>query len=191
MPYNTAIPGWMSEGSLRAIESLAKRVPAHGTVIEVGAFLGRSTWAWARSVPPTATVITMDYWNGNTIPDENLRTMLGDRTPPVRMDFAQFAANTKDCWNIIAIRGNSANILPRLAPQSADLVFIDGGHRYEEVKVDAALALNLLKPTGTLCGDDYSPRWPGVVQAVDEIAKMAEKRVETSQDPSIPIWVLA
>ena len=48
----------------------------------------------------------------------------------------------------------------------ADIIYIDAGHEYEAVLLDAQLYWNLLNPGGYIIFDDYS--WPGVIKAVDE-----------------------
>ena len=54
------------------------------------------------------------------------------------------------------------------APQSVDLVFLDGDHRVAGVRQDIASYRPLVKPGGILCGHDYHIRehW-GVTEAVD------------------------
>ena len=50
------------------------------------------------------------------------------------------------------------------------MVFIDGDHRYEEVKLDIIHALGLIRSGGIISGHDYSHKtWPGVKRAVDEV----------------------
>lgn len=62
MPYNLRIPGQFTERELWAIEALAKLVPPGGVVVEVGSFLGMSSYAWAKSVDPSVTVYCIDAW---------------------------------------------------------------------------------------------------------------------------------
>lgn len=49
-----------------------------------------------------------------------------------------------------------------------DLIFLDSDHTYEHVSKEIAASLNWLKTDGILAGHDYTPEWPGVMQAVDE-----------------------
>ena len=56
MPYNLRIPGRFTERELWAIEAMAKSVPPGGVVVEVGSYLGLSSYAWAKSVDPSVTV---------------------------------------------------------------------------------------------------------------------------------------
>ena len=50
-----------------------------------------------------------------------------------------------------------------------DIVFIDGDHSYEMVKIDILRWKALLKEDGLLIGHDYSNKYEGVVKAVNEV----------------------
>jgi hypothetical protein len=50
----------------------------------------------------------------------------------------------------------------------ADLIHLDAGHGYADVKEDLRLWYPNLRPGGCLLADDYTSGWPGVVQALDE-----------------------
>ena len=63
MPYNLRIPGWMPEGELKVLEQVARVVPMNGRVVEVGPFLGRSSWCWAKSVHPSVKITCLDIWD--------------------------------------------------------------------------------------------------------------------------------
>ena len=67
------------------------------------------------------------------------------------------------------LRMTSAEALLQVADGSLGLVFVDGDHSYESVKVDMGWYAKV-RPGGILCGHDYAHRfsWSGVVRAVDE-----------------------
>ena len=54
------IPGFMHPEDLRVIARLAATVPASGVIVEVGSWLGQSTFAWASNT--RATVFAIDLW---------------------------------------------------------------------------------------------------------------------------------
>lgn len=90
--------------------------------------------------------------------------------------FDQFLSNIihlKLESKIIPLKGFSHQILPDFN-QKVDLIFIDGSHKYENVKFDIINSLKLLKPNGIICGDDWgiplSNISEGVVRAVEEVA---------------------
>jgi len=53
--YDLTIRGEITHRELQAMEAVAKLVPRDGVVVEVGSYLGRSSWAWAKSVDPSVT----------------------------------------------------------------------------------------------------------------------------------------
>lgn len=58
-----------------------------------------------------------------------------------------------------------------VADASLDLVFIDADHTYKSVSADIRAWLPKVRPGGILAGHDYSSFFPGVVQAVRELAQ--------------------
>lgn len=68
-------------------------------------------------------------------------------------------------------RGYSAEVLRGFTDAYFDWVYIDGNHLYEFVKQDLELSFAKTRPSGHICGDDYtSGGWwnGGVKRAVDE-----------------------
>lgn len=55
-----------------------------------------------------------------------------------------------------------------------DLIYIDAGHEYEEVKNDISNCLRFLKPGGIICGHDYNSTYSGVIKAVNEFFEGVE-----------------
>lgn len=66
------------------------------------------------------------------------------------------------------------------------LCYVDGDHSYEGALFDIQHFLALF-PTCFLCGDDYSPVWPGVIRAVDEIAGQYKKELVLKPKS---LWIL-
>jgi len=187
MPYNTSIPGWMHKADLEAIEHLSKVVRPGGSVLEIGAFLGRSTWAWCHSVPKDATVYTVDHWAW--MPGE---TDYGPGNPGYPLDRTKtpkelFDSYVTDCPNLVAIQGNSNEVqLPVSDGHLFDLVFLDGSHGNPEVHEDIVRWGPRVRQGGILCGDDYwegnettPSTWPDIVSEVKAFAASVGKPVET------------
>jgi len=55
---------------------------------------------------------------------------------------------------------------------AVDLVFVDGCHHYEFVLRDSHNALKIMSPDGVVIWHDYASYAPGVVQALNELAKV-------------------
>jgi len=79
---------------------------------------------------------------------------------------------------VTLVRSDTAAAATQFADQSFDFVFVDGDHRYEGVRRDIVAWQPKVRLGGMLCGHDYTPRYPGVMQAVDEIGR----RVITGED---------
>ena len=56
---------------------------------------------------------------------------------------------------IVKLRGRSQQVLPFLAEESVDFVYVDGSHMILDVLQDAAMCWRLLRPGGILVFDDY------------------------------------
>ena len=67
-----------------------------------------------------------------------------------------FKSNLKDYLNrTIIIQDYSQNVLPILAPNTFDVIYIDGDHTSEAALRDATLSFPLLKSGGIMVFDDY------------------------------------
>lgn len=78
------------------------------------------------------------------------------------------------------IKDTSLNAVNKYENESIDFCFIDGSHEYEDVKADIIAYLPKIKKGGIIAGHDYSPDWPGVVKAVDEIFGNNKKNINNS-----------
>lgn len=149
------ISGWMTFEEQLFLFETARQMES---VIELGSWKGKSTYALCKSGCPSITAI--DTWKGSEF-EENAHVEAKTETV-----FEEFQRNTKEFKNLKIIRSDinlAINIVP---DKSVDMVFIDAGHTYEEVKNDIQKWKGKAKIL--LCGHDYCPAWSGVVQAVNE-----------------------
>ena len=165
MPYNLDIAGWMGVAELQHIENLAQTVPENGLVVEVGSWHGRSSWAWANSIPKSATLHCIDVWPENTL--------------------EIFLTNTKDCKNISIHRTDSCLGLASLLGKQCDIIFLDGSHKNPEFMMELQLSQRLLKNGGILCGHDFHSLFPDVVNEVRNFSAKLNKPVHFCLDSSI------
>jgi Methyltransferase domain len=56
---------------------------------------------------------------------------------------------------VVPVEGLTAHTLPAYTDRSFDLVYVDAGHSYAEVKVDAAFAAEMVSEAGFLVFNDY------------------------------------
>jgi hypothetical protein len=166
------IPGWFAKEN--RIE-LGKLIVEHDikSVVEVGSFLGLSAVWFAQRVEQVHCV---DTWieTATYESDNNLVGTLRKWDLP-RDFFPLFRDNVmrSGVWHKIhPIKGDSRFVSEEVP--YADLVYLDGGHRYEQVKDDIQIYRD--KARVILAGDDYVKRDDidgspcfGVIEAVTEL----------------------
>ena len=147
-PENS-IQGWMTIDELRWLhqEAVASR-----SVVEVGAWAGRSTHALLTGCKGLVTVV--DTWLEPIMGFDNQAARLG------------FCSNTEGFGNLSIIEKDSLRAARTFKKGSVDMVFLDANHGYAGVLAD--LKVWTPKTSRLICGHDYSKNWPGVVQAVNE-----------------------
>ena len=77
--------------------------------------------------------------------------------------------------NVNIIMGNSNEILKKINLRYVDYVFLDGGHKYETVKKDLEILIEVVNNKGIILCDDYDLTYaPGVKKAIDEYVNKNE-----------------
>ena len=70
--------------------------------------------------------------------------------------------------NINIIKGNSNNILKEMDTVNL-IMFLDGGHKYETVKLDLKYLTKVVENNGIILCDDYNLSYaPGIKKAIDD-----------------------
>ncbi len=169
-----AIPGWTTPGELHWLAAWAGQSKV---IVELGSWKGRSTRALADH--GLDIVYAIDSWAGA---DEAIKKELDKRGADAV--FKEFCANLDGVMHkVIPIRSathDAAEMLDHLRA-CVDLLFIDAGHTYNEVKGDIERYAPLMRPGGVICGHDYAnPEHPGVKQAVDELFGRVVQRIDHS-----------
>lgn len=158
-------PGWMSE---RELIWLATKARDCKIIVEFGSYLGRSTRAMADNCE--GIVYAVDPWSGKYQTDDGAELM--DVNTYVMPFFLNNLEDHVESGKVVPKRGYSYNFKLEVA---ADMIFIDGDHRYETVVKDIHKAIELLGNRGLICGHDYNhPIWPGVKKAVDQLLGKVE-----------------
>jgi len=167
IPEWDLIQGWFDFGELYA--HVVSNLPPESTVVEVGAWRGKSTCCLGSLIRQSGKKIkayAVDTFEGSD--EEEHRKILDEM--PVTL-FEEFKANIEMC-NVadviepLKMTGKEASVQFKNA--SVDFVMLDGAHDYESVIGDIESWLPKIKKGGLLAGDDYSKSWPGVMKAVDE-----------------------
>jgi len=151
--YGNNISGWMSHGEVNWLYLMAQIMD---NIVEIGSWMGRSTDALLSGCK--GTVWAVDHFKGS--PNEDLAERA--KTEDI---FKIFMDNVGHYKNLKLLKMDSLEAAEKFKDKSIDMVFIDGGHEYEEVKVDIEVWLPKVKKL--ICGHDYYRG--GVKRAVDEI----------------------
>jgi hypothetical protein len=75
------------------------------------------------------------------------------------------------------IHDSSTNASKKFKESEIDAIYIDGNHEYQSVTEDLSYWFSKIKSNGFICGHDYGPRWPGVIQAVDEFCASHNQKI--------------
>lgn len=137
--------------------------PSGGHIVEIGAFLGRSTSFLAvEAQNKKMRIDVVDTWLGSQ-EHQGMDDVKNKRL------FSKFLKNLEPVIdNINVIRAESLRAVRMYDDGSLDAVFIDGDHSYSAVKSDILEWRKKVKSGGILAGDDYHA-YAGVKQAVDEL----------------------
>jgi hypothetical protein len=166
--------GWCGPSNERVLATIMRQNPCK-LVIELGSFAGLSTRFILRQ-HHQAEVICIDTWEGGADHDKVGLSRL----------FDQFVVNM---WphreQCTPLRMTTVCGLweCKRAAISPGMIYIDAGHRYEDVAADLETAANLF-PHATLCGDDFlwdNGEGPGVARAVEEWCARNNRRLEVDE----------
>jgi hypothetical protein len=141
----------------------------YNSFIEVGVWEGANLIPIAKNFPKVKcygvdSYDYMEYSNQLSLKDDK-SYLLKSESENV---YNKTLSYTKKYSNFHLIRKSSSDAAKEFEQESVDLVFIDANHSYESVKNDIDLWLPKVKKGGVLSGHDYSIRFFGVIQAVNE-----------------------
>jgi hypothetical protein len=161
------IQGWFNFQA--AYDEAAKRFGS-GIMVEVGAWLGKSTAYLAAKVP---RLFVVDTWKGSCGTDEKSdRDMAGTLARNGGDIFLCFLYNMRKCGvitNIVPLRMLSVEAAEFFKDESISFCFIDGAHDYHSVLTDISVWMKKIRRGGVIAGHDYDNSWPDVIRAVDDI----------------------
>ena len=129
------------------------------TICEIGSYSGESTSIFASRFKH---VLAIDPWMDDYDPDDaachHLPFSEVEKVFDQRMSFYP---------NVTKLKATSDDAIAQIIGARFDIVYIDGLHTYEQVKIDIA---NYAPLTNFIvAGHDYNKTdWPGVYQAVNE-----------------------
>lgn len=161
------IDGWFNYEEVldKSIARLLQRFQRRLTVVEIGAWLGKSSFYLVGNHSDSCNIFIVDTWRGSS--DELQST---HKIAQERDIFIDFMKNMKiHHGKFSPIRALSTDASKIFDNNSLDFIFIDGDHSYAGVKSDIEMWLPKLVTNGIIAGHDYSQHFPGVIAAVNEI----------------------
>lgn len=127
-------------------------------IVEIGSYLGASSSFMARAAQaaaPNCRLYCVDTWQNDAMPEGQRDT------------FAEFSRNTRAYQAMIRTLRQKSDVAAQDFGEKIDLLFIDGDHEYEGVKLDWESWSPWLDDNATVIMHDVG--WaPGVQRVVDE-----------------------
>lgn len=155
-----------------------QRIPSNSTGVEIGVWRGDTS---AKFLRRAAHLHLVDSWSvvpyvendehgGYDAYLDRYAKMVGSRDPEdfqKYYDFVYESVRTRFADSPVTVhRMPSQDFFVKFQNQ-VDWVYVDGDHSYEGCLRDLQGSLGIVRPGGTIFGDDYTNK-PGVRRAVDE-----------------------
>lgn len=154
------------------LESFEKR-NRHMCVVEVGSFAGRSAVAMASGFEPSQSweMHCVDHFCGTGT--DYTRAIVWRLQQKFGKDvlfnvFWKRIADAGISERITTHRMSSLQAAKNWCGPKIDVLFLDAGHTYEELKADIEAWKVHMAPDGMMMGHDFRPEFPGVERAVKE-----------------------
>lgn len=143
-------------------------VTSRGDVVEIGAYLGKSTILMGRHLHEGERFTVCDLFGDEVEDPDNVRENKRSYRNLTREKFeANYLAFHPELPTIV--QAPSSEILEHVAPGTARFVHVDGSHLYDHVAGDITAARTMALPGAVVAFDDYrSPHTPGTAMAIWE-----------------------
>lgn len=166
--YNDDIPGWSNKHMLGVLAKEAASVPEFGTIVEIGALAGRSSYVLAMNSHSSVKTVCIDPYS--YMPNELIENISQDGKLSIHGKVRPNDFKNKETWKRYVKKCDNIYMIQEFSPLHyfipSNLIFIDGDHSYEQIVKDLKWAKNSIIPNGVIILDDYS--WStGVVKATE------------------------
>jgi predicted O-methyltransferase YrrM len=156
---------------LHFLYELGKQSKYH---LEIGAYCGKSLFVTACAMSPGSKIVVIDPLEFNYL----IKT-----DPYFNIPYDQWVEDTLKL-TLKAIKIHNPEVEVELVQRKSidvareyvrrgeppfDTIYIDGDHTYEGVLQDIESWYPMLREGGVICGHDYWPKDPGVMDAVDHV----------------------
>lgn len=177
------IPGWINQTHQDRLAQTLHSMKEGSRILEIGCGYGRSTYQILTHMPKDSVLHTVDTYRHLDPRKFNKKHHKAYKRKGIVMD-PQLSKHLKmmlqlgqrGFWDhiisqhprnasVTAYQMTSVEYIKQHPHNTYDMVYLDGDHSYTAVSQEIAH----YEHTDILCGDDYGPAHPGVIQAVDEL----------------------
>ncbi len=165
-----SIPGMISPRRGQLLYALCYMQRLEGDVVEIGSWQGRSTSFLARAVRESGNgrLFAIDHFKGNVGKED--RYIVG------RQDLSDLKTGFQSNLERLGLADEvelldmpNTEAAQELGDAEIRFLFIDGDHTREGVETDISLFFPKLRDGAVVVFDDFSPEFPGLLEAVDRL----------------------
>lgn len=154
------------------------------TIIEVGTWLGRSAvnmTKYAKEYNKNVLCLCIDTYlaSNESLWSEKYVDNLNQKFDYIYKQFCINVSNENMLDNIIPFPSTTSTAAELLKKEgvTAEVIYIDAGHRYRDVYADLEDYWDIA--TKVIVGDDYNHAWPEVVEAANDFAKSKNTKLHS------------
>ncbi|MBX7144839.1 MAG: class I SAM-dependent methyltransferase [Oligoflexia bacterium] len=163
-------------------------------ILEIGSWAGGSAITWGASLKAyhkaRGTVVCIDPWrpyfDPGKIGESPIYEVMAHAAQSGEI-YELFLHNIKTTQVddiVMPFRGESDKVLPLLADNTFDIVFVDGAHTYDAVSKDLKNCARLVSEGGILCGDDLELQ----LGMADQAHNRENCNKDFIEDPKTKAW---
>lgn len=166
-----AVEGWMAETELNWLYETARKVPADGLAVEIGAWMGRSSAAICSGAAGMKRVVSVDTWQGSpdemdpaTARTENVHGIYKSNMEELGIQVSELPSwehRDNGCYYVV---GDSLSVVDAVPDASIAWLFYDGHHGLTGENIDRWLPK--MQPDGLLTGHDYFCFYESIQQEI-------------------------
>lgn len=181
------VEGFLIPGDVKFVYDIAASLPANGTYLEIGCFMGLSAITAAMSLEEHENsggrVVTIDNWLGSP-EHQDMGVIQHQKLQGVfRANVDRLNINNR----ISECTGESTEVANFFKDESIDIIFIDGNHSFEATYADLQAWYPKLKKSGVIFGHDASPdinELSGVRVAISQFAMETGRKIKLTPPPA-------